>query len=150
MSVEKNGWEIQKSLFPQTNQVFIFSYTRENSKMFNITSTYFSFFNNKPPVSWVVHITRDFLTCYSCSYYSSMVTRLCTLHIVNRLHTFLEVVNFYRRWWLLKKLYKIYTDGYDNNEYFSSKIHSIFPNDIIWCLSMSRNDGATGLEPTTS
>ena len=37
-----------------------------------ITSKYFSFFNNKPPVSWAAHTTRDFLTCYSCSYYSSM------------------------------------------------------------------------------
>ena len=37
---------------------------------------YFSFFNNKPPVDWVAHITRDFLTCYYCSYYSSM---LCTI-----------------------------------------------------------------------
>ena len=29
----------------------IFSHTRENSKMLNITSKYFSFFNNKPPSS---------------------------------------------------------------------------------------------------
>ena len=42
--------------------------------MFNITSKYFSFFNNKPPASWVTHITRDFLTCYSCSNHSSMVS----------------------------------------------------------------------------
>ena len=35
--------------------------------MLNITTKYFSFFNNKPPVGWVGHITRDFLTCYSCS-----------------------------------------------------------------------------------
>ena len=41
--------------------------------MFNITSKYFNFFNNKPPASWVAHITRDFLTCYSCSCYSYMV-----------------------------------------------------------------------------
>ena len=41
--------------------------------MFNITSKYFSFFNNKPPASWIAHITRDFLTCYSCWYYSSMM-----------------------------------------------------------------------------
>ena len=34
-------------------------------------SKYFSFFNNKPTASWVAHI-RDFLTCYSFSYYSSM------------------------------------------------------------------------------
>ena len=47
-------------------------HTRENSKMFHTTSKYFSFFNNKPPASWVVHIPKDFLTGYSCSYYSSM------------------------------------------------------------------------------
>ena len=40
------------------------------SKMFNITSKYFSVFNNKSPASWVAHITMDFLTCYSCSHYS--------------------------------------------------------------------------------
>ena len=41
--------------------------------MFNITSKYFSFFSNSPPASWVAHIARDFFTCYSCSYYSSML-----------------------------------------------------------------------------
>ena len=41
--------------------------------MFNITSKYFSFFNNKPPASRVAHITRDFLACYFCPYYSSML-----------------------------------------------------------------------------
>ena len=30
--------------------------------MFSITSKYFSCFNNKPPVSCVTHLTRDFLT----------------------------------------------------------------------------------------
>ena len=40
--------------------------------MFNINLKYFSFFNNKPPASRVAHITRDFLTCYSCSSCSSM------------------------------------------------------------------------------
>ena len=39
MSVEKYGWAIQKI------------HTPENSKMFNITSKYFIFFNNKPAVS---------------------------------------------------------------------------------------------------
>ena len=41
--------------------------------MFNITSKYFSIFNNKPPASWVAHVTSDFLTCYSCLYYNSMI-----------------------------------------------------------------------------
>ena len=48
MLVEKCGWEIQKSLFAEKNQDSAFSHTRENLKMFNITSKYFSFFNNKP------------------------------------------------------------------------------------------------------
>ena len=61
MSIEKYGWAVQKSLFAETNQDSAFSYTRENSKMFYITSKYFSFFNNKPPASRVAHITRDFL-----------------------------------------------------------------------------------------
>ena len=43
-----------------------------NSKMFNITSKYFSIFSNKPPANWVAPITKDFHTCYSSSYYSSM------------------------------------------------------------------------------
>ena len=51
----------------------IFSHPRE-FKMFNITSKYFSYFHNKPPASWVAHITRDFLPCYSCSYCSYMIT----------------------------------------------------------------------------
>ena len=42
--------------------------------MFNITWKYLNSFNNKPPGSWVAHITRDFVTCYYCPYYSSMVS----------------------------------------------------------------------------
>ena len=49
MLVEKNDWAIQKSLFEKTNQESTFSHTRDNSKMFNIISKYFSFLNNKPP-----------------------------------------------------------------------------------------------------
>ena len=44
MSVEKYDWAIQKSLFAWTNQDSTLSHNRENSKMFNITSKYFSFF----------------------------------------------------------------------------------------------------------
>ena len=51
MLVEKYGWAIQKSLFAETSQDSTFSHTRQNSKMFNITSKYFRFFNNKPPIS---------------------------------------------------------------------------------------------------
>ena len=73
MSVEKYGWPVQKNLFTLTNQDSTLSNTHENSQMFNITSKCFSFLNNKPNVSWVAHITRDFLTCYFCSCYSSMI-----------------------------------------------------------------------------
>ena len=62
-----------KKLISIDQSRFHICHTRENSKMFNITSKYFSFFNNKPPASWVAQITRDFLICYSCSYYSSMI-----------------------------------------------------------------------------
>ena len=51
MLVEKYGWAIQKSLYAETNQDSTFPHTRENSKMFNITSIYLSFFDNKPPAS---------------------------------------------------------------------------------------------------
>ena len=51
MIVEKYGWEFQKTLFSKTNHDSAFSGTHENSKIFNITSKYFSFFNNKPPAN---------------------------------------------------------------------------------------------------
>ena len=51
MLVEKYGWAIQKSLFAETDQNSTFSHTRENLKMFNTTSKYLGFFNNKPPAS---------------------------------------------------------------------------------------------------
>ena len=51
MSVEKYGWAIQKSLSAQINQDSTFSHTHKNLKMFNTTSKYFSFFNNKRPAS---------------------------------------------------------------------------------------------------
>ena len=51
MLFEKYGWAIQKSLFAKTNQYSTFSHTRESSKMLNITSKYFGFFNIKPPTS---------------------------------------------------------------------------------------------------
>ena len=38
-------------LIAETNQDFIFAHTRENSKMFNIISECFIFFNKKPPAS---------------------------------------------------------------------------------------------------
>ena len=66
------GWTIQKSLFAYTIKDSTFSHTCENSKMYNITSKYFNFCNNKPPASLVVHITRYFLR-YSYSYHISML-----------------------------------------------------------------------------
>ena len=51
MSFEKYGWAIQKNLFAYINRDSTFSHDRENAKMFNITSKYFRFFNNKPPAS---------------------------------------------------------------------------------------------------
>ena len=58
----------------ETNQGSTISFTRENSKIFNITSKYFSIFSNKPPAGWVAHITRYFITCYSSLYYSFILT----------------------------------------------------------------------------
>ena len=75
-AVKKNDWMIHENLFPQTNQYSVISFTRENSKIFNTTSKYFSNFNNKPLASWVAHIAKDFLTCYSCSYYSSILEEI--------------------------------------------------------------------------
>ena len=50
----------------------VLSYPRRISKKINIISKYFCTFNNAPLARWVVYIIRDFLTCYSCSHYSSM------------------------------------------------------------------------------
>ena len=64
---------IHQNLFALTNQDSTISHTREKSKMFDITSKYFTFFKNTPPATWVAHTTRNFITCYSCSYYSFMM-----------------------------------------------------------------------------
>ena len=42
MLVDKYGWAIQKNFFAWTSQDYIFSNTRENSKIFNITLKYFN------------------------------------------------------------------------------------------------------------
>ena len=57
-------------------------------------------------------------------------------------HPLPEKSNFYRQWRLLKKLYKIFTDDYDNNEYsavkytryLAVKYPRFFTINIIWCL----------------
>ena len=51
MSVKKYDWAIQESLFAEANKDSTFSHTRGNSKILNINSKYFSFFNNKLPAS---------------------------------------------------------------------------------------------------
>ena len=51
MSVEKYGWTIQKAYLHKPVKILHFSHTRVNSKMFNTTSKYFSFFNNRIPAS---------------------------------------------------------------------------------------------------
>ena len=70
MQVKKYGWTIQKSLYAYPTQDFILCHTCKNSKIFNKTSKCFIHFSNKTPASWVAHITNNFLTCYSCCYYS--------------------------------------------------------------------------------
>ena len=63
----------KKFYFDRPIKILHFLTPTRIQKMFNITTKHLSFFNNKPPASWVMHIGRDFLTCYSCSYYSSMI-----------------------------------------------------------------------------
>ena len=55
------------------SRFYIFLHSRDFK---NIVSNFFSFFNNKPPVIWIAHVTRDFLTYYSCLHYSSMPKRI--------------------------------------------------------------------------
>ena len=50
--------------------------------MFNVTSEDFSFCNNTLRASRVVHVTRDFLTCYFCSHYSSMLGSMTILYVI--------------------------------------------------------------------
>ena len=74
MSRSRNmiGWFIKTYLHKPINIIQFLSRAKIK-KMFNIALKCFNTFNNKPPSSWVAHIRRNFLTCYSCSYYSSMV-----------------------------------------------------------------------------
>ena len=51
MSVKKYDFSIRKGLFADAIQDSTFSHTREKTKMFNINSKYFSFFNSKLPAS---------------------------------------------------------------------------------------------------
>ena len=58
------------------DSVFLTSRRFKKKKKNHITVKYFCIFNNIPCASWVAHITRDFLKCYSCSYYSFMLSVL--------------------------------------------------------------------------
>ena len=84
---------ISKIYFSQDSTNFSMS---DNSKMFNISSKYFSIFNNKLPSIWAAHIARDFLTCYSCSHYSYMV-RGNHLSFMNK--TFSKTIMHRTRFW---------------------------------------------------
>ena len=85
--------QFKKAYLHRPIKASIFSHTRKNSKFFNITSKYFTFFNNKPPTSWVAHVAKHFLTCYSCSYYSSMFI-VFQLRVSNSKCNFFLLFNF--------------------------------------------------------
>ena len=51
MLVEEYGWAIQKSYFHRPIKILHCIAIARIQKLFNITSKYFSFFNNKPPAS---------------------------------------------------------------------------------------------------
>ena len=53
--------QIKKAYLHKPIKILRFFTPARIQKMFNITSKYFSFFNDKPPANWVVLITRDFL-----------------------------------------------------------------------------------------
>ena len=46
-------------------------------------------------------------------------------------YLFPQKSNFYWRWWLLNKLYKICSDDYDNNEYLTVEHIRLFTSDSI-------------------
>ena len=78
--------QLKKAYLHRPIKILHFFRTRENSKVFSITSKYFSFRNNflKPPASRVAHITRDFFRHYSFSYYSSMQHRSACFLIITK------------------------------------------------------------------
>ena len=55
---------------------YLLGISKKKKKKIHITLKYFCIFNNIPYASWVAHIARDFLKCYSCSYYSFMLSVL--------------------------------------------------------------------------
>ena len=113
----------------------------KNSKMFNITLKYFIIFNNKPPASSVAHIARDFLTCYSCSYFSSMVAikKRTIVHINDYYNLFWsncsgfnEVFtginkSFLYDWWLISISFSTFIILLDLNSYHDYQVYIIKP-----------------------
>ena len=84
------------------SRLYIFSH-RENSKMFNITSNYFSFSNNKLSASWVAYIARDFLICGS--FYSlAIVTKVPMLDVADVLGPTVIIDIFTLQSWILINL----------------------------------------------
>ena len=60
-----------RKLFSIDRSGFCVSCSREIWKMCIMTCI----FNNTTSANWVAYVTRNFLRCYSCLYYSSMVQR---------------------------------------------------------------------------
>lgn len=48
VSIKQYDLAVYENLFTETSHDSTISYTRENSKVFNITSNYFGIFNNTP------------------------------------------------------------------------------------------------------
>ena len=86
--VKKYDWRMIKTFFTDESRLYFFSARdfKNVSRKFKM----FLHFNNKQPASWVAHTANDFLTCYSCSYYSSMV--MCEeTHLLNISSTFAKI-----------------------------------------------------------
>ena len=82
-----------------------FSHQREKSKIFSISSKYFSIFNNILPASNITHMTRKFLACYSCSYYSFRLKVLTCMQLSTRLRI---TVKYYQNDIIAVTTYKCY------------------------------------------
>ena len=104
VGVKKFDWMIHENLFAWTKKDSTISFTLENLNMFNITSKYFKIFNNKPPVGWVAHITRDsymiYFFIYTClhilfSVFCCFSSEICVF--INLVSLVDEVPNFRNR-----------------------------------------------------
>ena len=84
----------------------------------NITSKCFSFFNNKAPVCWVTYITRGFIICYSCLYYSFLV--LGDKRAI-------ETITLYKR-----SFYRCYSFCFYISVILREKVQFILQNLTVW------------------